>query len=433
MFKKFRESSVRFERYTLVFHSVSLISGIVAAAIIDGHADELLLIFPRAGYFSGSPLWRLYFFFLFVALSVALSVVTFWSQDRLRERNDQRRESAEGALLGRSDQLLEASGYLSNTTGNILEHQASEREKSSAALSTLSDIIAQANQILAKQDLVVDTVRTMPPSRFLNSYVKLLNQIVLVYGDLLVEDRNGQSVGELEDKVKLSIRAILQAVANIFQVYEGDSQTEASLASNLMIYVPRSRFSAEKMTEGPKKANMAFGSDGQWDALQGVLKLHPTLSARAGGDPAAADPDIDERYFPIPIDICVTADVERYHLLPGAPLAWFTKKSNSYPSPSAVLKWCDERAALTPDVRHNLEKYLEETKSVHSFVSIPFESTGNEPPIAVLNVHSSSPGLLSEKDEAILILMRPILEMLRRMLEYLSKLRGQAGKPSQFD
>jgi hypothetical protein len=200
-----------------------------------------------------------------------------------------------------------------------------------------------------------------------------------------------------------------------------------------MLFIPNDAFEKTRMT-GERAVEMAFKSSGlQWRSLEGVLLLHPALSARAGGEPRDTDPDIERMYWPIPIDKKVHhAPKDLWTVLPGAPLAWVKRLPTSYSSPAAVMNWCKVEAAFPKEVHDELRKYLDETPAVHSFVSIPFPEQDGYPPIAVLNVHSSKPGLLESRDKSLLVLVRPVLEILTFMLRQLSDLRTAAGKPAHL-
>lgn len=381
----------RFEENVLILHTFTTLSGIFAGVALEGHAEDIvLLLIPRPGYFSGTPLWHAYTFVFFVFLTLGLSVRSFKVQERLRREDEKRRKSAEEALLAKSTELL----------------------KESADVRRL--------------------VQTMPAANFVNAYVGYMIAIQGAWNDLTDEALFGEID---EEAVKGGIRVVLKAIAKMFKMYDNASE-DTHVAANLMLFIPSETFDKSRMS-GDRAVKMAFGSDGlPWHALTGALLLHPSLSARAGEGyaPADPDPDITEMFWPIPIDRKVRRGAgEVWTVLPGAPLAWVTRVPTSYPDPDSILQWCANEAALPREVHEELAKYLKKKPAVHSFVSIPFPAIDDQPPMAVLNVHSGARGLLEGKDKMLLVLVKPMIEILTFMLELLSDLRHEAGKPAHLE
>jgi hypothetical protein len=450
----------RIEENVLLLHTLTTLASIWTGVLLEANADEVgLVITPRVGYFTGAPLWGAYAFFLLVGLTIALTIRSFKVQDRLRREDEGRRRTAETALLSKShelaagtetllveakemrlrtDELLHASSTLSTHTDEVLS-QAREIRTLVQTLPLRTDELLQASSTLSSHTTEVlgqareirTLVQTLPPANFVNAYVEYVVAAQGAWSDLLEEHTRG---GVHEDAIKKGIRVVLKAVAEMFKVYD-NAREDTHVAANLMLFIPRNSFDTSRMV-GDRAVRMAFASEGQqWRSLAGVLLLHPTLSAIAGARDSPPDPDITPLYFPVPIDQKVRgASGDLWTVLPGAPLAWVSRTPTSNRSPEALLEWCEHEAALPPEVHTKLAEYLKEARRVHSFVSVPFPlaDAPESNPIAVLNVHSSAPGLLEGKDRALLVLVKPITEVLCSMLKMLSDVRRAAGKPAQL-
>ncbi|HEX8276535.1 MAG TPA: hypothetical protein VF615_28100 [Longimicrobiaceae bacterium] len=415
----------RLEENVLILHTLTTLAGIFAGVALEGHADEVELLVKvlRPDYLTGAPLWHGYWFVLLVAITLGLSVRSFIVQDRLRRDDETRRKSAESALLEKSSDLLSG-------TKTLLSESREMRIRTDELLKGSAALAAHTAEVLTQQADIRKLVQTMPPANFVNAYVEYVIAVQGVWNDLLEE----ATFGDInEDAVKQGIRVVLKAVAEMFKVYDNAAE-DTHVAANLMLFIPRELFDKSRM-EGERAVEMAFGSDGQqWRSLSGVLLLHPALSARAGGEPDEPDRDIKKMYFPVPIDQKVRGPSrDLWTVLPGAPLAWVSRVPTSHPSPAALLQWCEQEAALPREVHDKLARYLKNTPAVHSFVSIPFPESPDSPPLAVLNVHSSAPGLLEGKDKQLLVLVKPITAILKCMIELLSELRSATGRAAQLD
>ena len=152
--------------------------------------------------------------------------------------------------------------------------------------------------------------------------------------------------------------------------------------------------------------------------LHGVLLLRTDLSSSTGGEDDLVDQAIQSIALPVPDQ--QRDSKGRYKVLPGAPLAFATRKVDGYRDSQSLLQWCRERGDFQPSVLDRLQDYFSPGgagQAVRSFVSRPLSE--DDAPFGVLNLHADRPDILGpapERREVFLGMLTPFVNDLTSAL-----------------
>src|SRR5688500_5146227 len=313
--------------------------------------------------------WAFYFC---VAISVGLAVWSHTVHQRQTELDEQRRKEAEEKLI---------------TQSNLLLQQSEELQR---------------------------LVQSLPPTNFLSRYGEQLR----VAHEAHLEAYRGVDLGspQAAPAIALLTRSILRSIGKIFAVY--DNAEGAAIGVNVMLYVPIAQL---------EDAGCDFLSRNQsLSELEGALVGDARLSARADKPTSEhGDPDLPLLRLPVPVIREVSGGGRTYRcVLPGAPLAWTERITVAYPSQESLLADARDECAFPADVLEGLREYFRgRGRNVQSFVSIPLAAEEAAIPVAILNVHSSQPGLLENRpvDAKFQALLKPLLAQVVDMLGLLAE------------
>lgn len=152
------------------------------------------------------------------------------------------------------------------------------------------------------------------------------------------------------------------------------------------------------------------------------------------------DPTLKPLALPVPaLDSKMSADGQRWRVLPGAPLAFV--KATEGPAPLVDLyadtatlgRWCREHGDFSPSVVSEIEDYFcgEAGQRVRSFASLPIRRPDKTSSlIGVLNIHANRTGLLrsiaiqlqggggAAPAEQFGFLVAPLLSILAQLLDF---------------
>jgi hypothetical protein len=437
--------------------TLAIFFGIWAGVLAEDHADDILrAIDLRRGsdLWHGDPLWGAVGFYVFVLLTILLTVGGQRAQSRVRQDEESRRIAAENRLTTQSDLLITQTSRLEESStdlkkqtdqlaadsGLLVEQTTALGTQSQALLSSSRDLmersdrlIRQTRELSEQTDTLRDLVQTLPPKTILTTYVKTVQTCRRTYVNAYdVEPTAADAV----EKLRAAVRTVLGAITDLFQVYE-NAPPNSVIAANIMLFSPASalrKLSLEKQQEIER--TLTFATPGTTlRSLDGVLFTMEELSTRTDLEDDGRDPSLAGIRLPVPAERKAFAGgKELWRVLPGAPLAWALGEAVAYPSQEALLRWCEENGVYHQQVHQALRRYLEvHGNAIRSFVSLPLvrpvqggqesvEAAAQSLPIGVLNVHSNYPGLLEDRkpDENLFILLHPILDFVVDLLSLLS-------------
>jgi hypothetical protein len=255
-----------------------------------------------------------------------------------------------------------------------------------------------------RTDELVNLIRTMPPADFLGSFRELFGQAFLAY-------EAGQDSPDVADE---AIRQVLRCIAILSHQF--DRRPKEKYCANVMLFLP-----SKDVTEDVRK-RLLFEPTLALSAMRGVLDLQTSLSTTADSTDAAPDPSLVPIALAVPKEPQIIAGPSTlWKVLPGAPLAFVTKRVDAYKDTTDLRRWCDEKGDFTEETKQLVEKYFSQGRGGRSFVSLPLSSPDDSSdPIGVLNLHRNSPGMLHQDNaviEQFALLAHPFVAMLFRLLQ----------------
>jgi hypothetical protein len=252
-----------------------------------------------------------------------------------------------------------------------------------------------AQRVLVERSQTLEQlIRTLPPANFLGLLAQILSN-----ADKIMDVLTPLNEVDRDDLVQ-GLRQLLNLIARLAQSFDGDDQS-VHYGANIMLVKYADLLSDEQKTEIQQRL-LFTDPETSVDQLLGVLDLDAELSATAADAAAHPDPDLASLALPLP----VTAQTEtgRYRVLPGAPIAYFTRQADGFTDTDDLRRWCDTEGDFTNAVKDELQNYFRDA-AFRSFLSIPLfaspEATDqlNEEPMAILNIHCDRVGLLAHQGE----------------------------------
>jgi len=239
----------------------------------------------------------------------------------------------------------------------------------------------------------------MPPENFLEQFVELYATADKALSTALDSPEESRA-----EAIRLGVRHHLRIVAYLAKKFDGDRQ--ARYAANIMIFRAADRLSTEQIADHKRFLRFCDPST-DCRLLLGLLELVQDFSST---DDDKLEPDDQVRKIVLPIPIQQKNHQDRWLVLPGAPLAFVTRKASAFADTRAKLReWLDNEGDFQELVKNDLESYFVDSPNLRSFVSIPilppeglYSSNRDDSPlpIGVLNIHVDSPGLLRGADWA---------------------------------
>jgi len=266
-------------------------------------------------------------------------------------------------------------------------------------------------------ETLYDSIRHAPRKEFLAEFAEKHRQISVLVEDTL----GGSATCDNRDSISKAIRETLQIVAEFAQLMDGDYRA-GRYAANIMVFIQVAELLGDEGLKDEVKKRLRFcDRDIGLENLNGVLDLLPELSAVA--DRTDDSYDIDLQAFALPIPKQAKTDDGRYRVGPGGPEAFVERGYSVFPFISEIHSWVREKADFKDEVIQEFDKYFTPTSKFQSFISIAVmrENLASECPIAVLNVHSDRPGLLTDaagiKIQYCAPLLDPFIYPLYRLLK----------------
>jgi hypothetical protein len=265
-------------------------------------------------------------------------------------------------------------------------------------------LISEANRL---QDLI----QTLPPAGFLSEFDRVLSLAQNAVAKLASSpERTAQTVDH-------TIRVVLDSVVTLAKLFDG-SPYGVTYAGNIMLFRETEKMSDEDLTEIRKRLHFV-DDDLDIHNLLGVLDLEISLSTttEARGE---SDTSLVPLALPLP-SAARTADGRRWRVLPGAPMAFYTRILEAYVDAATLGKWCREQGDFTESVCCAIEAYFGSPAGmqVRSLAAVTLERADQSQPIGVLNLHRDRPGLLEKRQagEQFFPLMRPFRSLCIQLLE----------------
>jgi hypothetical protein len=248
--------------------------------------------------------------------------------------------------------------------------------------------------LVERSQTLEQLIRTLPPPNFLGLLARILSN-----ADKIMDVLNPHNEVDREDLVQ-GLRQLLNLVARLAQSFDGDDQA-VHYGANIMLVKYVDSLSDDEKTEIQQRL-LFTDPDTNIDQLLGVLDLNAELSATAADAAAHQDPVLATLAVPLP----VTAQTEtgRYRVLPGAPMAYFSRQAEGFTDTDDLRRWCDTEGDFTNAVKDELQNYFNDAV-FRSFLSVPLfaspEGTDQltEDPMAILNIHCDRVGLLAHQGE----------------------------------
>ncbi len=253
------------------------------------------------------------------------------------------------------------------------------------------------NRALSRAHEFEHLIRTMPPSNFLAVFSKFFGAACNVV-DAAFQDPG--PAPKDRSIVEQSARHLLRMIATLAQEFDGDNP-DVEYAANVMLFVPSENISSPEKEFVER--NLLFCDESlSVDHLHGALQLELALSTTAADNFAGPDPAMRPIALPIPKK---TKIGDKYKVLPGAPIAFADRAPDLYTDATLLPDWCRKHGDFTREVIDSVEEFFRGSP-VRSFISIPLfpiaDDGGDDTtfePFAILNIHSSRPGLLKERGE----------------------------------
>lgn len=287
---------------------------------------------------------------------------------------------------------------------------------------------------LAQLDDAVRRLNTLPTKNFLPAFQDSFREALATALLPLADDT--ATVSQIEK----AIRAVLAAIADTAKDFDGATM-DAVYGANIMVFRRRDEPSQVVDALGLVRVGPCH------EEYLGALELVPALSTSTA-EPGQPDARIKAICLPVPTDgndyYDSGAKQTKSVLIPGAPTSYVKKTFDAFASIDDFLARLDSSTSI--DRRHvgRIQQYFTsgDGKAIKSFASLPIvditeisagtqgaedEST-NGRPIAVLNIHSESPGLLEDNGATLFApLAGPFLNLLAILLSQRDEVRSEAS------
>ena len=190
--------------------------------------------------------------------------------------------------------------------------------------------------------------------------------------------------------VERAIRIVLSEVAALAHDFDGRAG-DVLYAANIMLFRP-----GESLPSGRTVLTdrLRFAEpETDLTALEGVLDLCVELSTTTQAEDYGPDKDLQPMALPVP-RVKRSPDGRRSRVLPGAPRAFSERLLDIYADTHTLGQWCREKGDFSETVCKQVDDYFRSQQSVRSFVAVPLMQLRDTRPVAVLNIHRNSEGIL---------------------------------------
>lgn len=237
-----------------------------------------------------------------------------------------------------------------------------------------------------RSDELVKLIRTLPPKGFLSTFQRLYWHCSNVLTDVL----NVPAEELPAASVQRAIRIVLSEVAALAHDFDGRAG-DVLYAANIMLFRPGDSLPSERtaLTDRLRFAE----PETDLTALEGVLDLCVELSTTTQAEDYGPDKDLQPMALPVP-RVKRSPDRRRSRVLPGAPRAFSERLLDIYADTRTLGQWCREKGDFSETVCEQVDDYFRSQQSVRSFVAVPLMQLRDTRPVAVLNIHRSSEGIL---------------------------------------
>lgn len=360
---------------------IALVGSTIASSLLGNkYTREILALQPATG---GDVHWGVTAFWLWVAAMAGIAVLK-WAAGR-----EVRRVRAEDRVE--------------------FKRQVADFEEKVAAIQTSATTIES----------------TVVPTDMLRTFSFTHDTIHRVLVDAVSAERAaniGTPPDEMAELFRVHIRIVL---SNILELVDGAEPPSMGTvyAANIMRFFPERRLNGER---GPKRKDMQArllfcpGKRSVAGAM-GVLDLDAELSTSSS---APGQPDPLLASFALLVPLHQKNRNNRYHVLPGAPLAFMRKETLATDAATMVENCRSPEWDFPPKVAEELQQYLESENggSVQSLVCHPLMERSDKMPDAILNIHSNAKSCLKDRlrRDRVVYLLRPSTLALLHLLNRLS-------------
>jgi len=245
----------------------------------------------------------------------------------------------------------------------------------------------------------------------------------------------GVSAAEMVELFRGHIRIVLLNILEmIAEIEPGGPNTV--YAANVMRFYREPRLDGERGPTRKEIQSRLLFCPGRKSVgkSMGVLDLDPELStsmaARGAPDPFLVP-------FALLVPLRQKNENGRYHVLPGAPLAFHRKETLATDALTMVETCLSAEWELPEKVAHELEAYLSSENGIpiQSIVCHPLMERPDRIPEAILNVHRNTPGCLvdQQRRDRVVYLLRPSTLVLIHLLDRLASYERLARKGPRPD
>ena len=306
----------------------------------------------------------------------------------------------------------------------------------------VGDVQGSVQTVRESGELLHRTIRTMPPSAFLQVFDAVYETCEEQTWDAVTAEDSTR------DDLIVAVRTVLYGFLRLTETYDerpwspqGQAPARTTrYAANVMVYIP-----VEHLRDGNWQALLAgylrFWDGGDAD-LKGVLDIRTDLSAAS--DSKSGDPELAAFCMPVPRAPKPKQPngAAPWRVLPGAPMAFQTEQPAHFRETPELAAWCRKEGDFRQAVLNSFDAYFRSDagQRVQSFVAYPLSrrAHGERPPdpsaddpIGVLNIHADVPKLLDGDDaRSFYATTYPLRVLLVRLLERLVSLEdvGTAGQ-----
>lgn len=301
-----------------------------------------------------------------------------------------------------------------------------------------------ARDAAARQDHheVLRLIKTMPPHNFLAVFRSYFESVYPAF------------VAALESHdvpiIEATIRSVLRCIGGLAKHFE---RSDDVYGANIMLYHRISELNAGEKDILSKR--LIFSDENSTiDGYEGVVELQPALSVTTDSKDGEPDSSLIPIALPIPRTAVVEAGpgFEFRRVLPGAPYAVKEKEPAGFADTKELASWCADHVDVSKQVVKQIHDYFAGPAgtSVRSFIAIPLmcqpeslrhdgatESLNDaleatEVVLAVLNIHSNRPGLLSDEGEPLgefTEIIGPFNVLIVELLQRLRQLAPETVRP----
>jgi len=271
---------------------------------------------------------------------------------------------------------------------------------------------------------VAEIIRTMPPEGFLDDYAALFLGLSEATDECL-----RRTPGPTPEQVLAQLREVLQAIATLARRFDRGEASER-YAANVMVFYGAGFLClpANAGLRASIEQTMLDDADVDLEKLAGVLYLSAELSGSTDDATDPGEQGIQRDAYIQNLSLAIRSPDKhagRYRILPGAPLAFSTHAYSGLADTLTFTDWARTHLDFKIETVERVQKYISEHPQIRSFQNHAVFRPGSwaddveDSPIAVVNVHSSRPDLLSGgREELFPAMIMPLLRLVSLLITH---------------